>query len=651
MAKTNQLTFEVCLVESLKMINKKALRNGSLVLFYFYEEDFMNFKLLASTSLVSLFSVYGAASPSGGEKISKERFFELERSTAKNSEDIFRMNVGMQEFFRRIDDSLTQLSLRSFQMEGAVGSVEKDAASVSKQLDQLREDFRALSILRETLEATTMRVRSENSSRNEERFENLTRELGNLNARIACFNQQKKEEEAPSEEVLKLDTEEKDPLKNPISAVDLLAHLNSIAIGNDRAKKDLAVCFSQQLKRAKKIIEIRKAAKEKDPQKPIQEEPKDPAQRIFVIGESGSGKNYLIEEAARKTGLPFIHIDASVLTAAGYQGSKIDVELAGLEKEDLGEFGIVFLNEFDKLSSRASGPKEGVGGATAQNQLLTFLEGADSIKKLKTKNLLVIAAGAFSHINRNGRTELTKKELQEEGGVRAEVIGRFSLIQLDSPSKETFIRWLENPNQPFQRHIKDLKENYKIEIKFGQANLLDLLADRLSKSLSKTNFRHGKDIVDGAFARIARPKILEESMMEAFKDIPQLVQVQEREGRTIFTIKNIDFFVKEETQKTPEEKLKISMQTDEYRSKVDEYAQDHQSKKDADALASKAFREKDQQRRNEEKERDLRAQKEAERLVPWVPTASWSYQVVAQTSLSVVVGGIIALLIPALKQK
>lgn len=396
----------------------------------------------------------------------------------------------------------------------------------------------------------------------------------------------------------------------------ILARLNALAVGNDVAKEDLADCLVRHYERCEQILRSGK-------------EPKEPAERTFVIGESGSGKNFLIEELVYKSGFPIIQLDISSSTMSGYHGKKIEEELKRLKEEPLGEFAIVILNEFDKLSSKAAGPKDSVGGAAVQNQILTFLEGSADTGQFNPKNLFVIAAGAFSHVNRNGRKELTKTELIEEGGLSREVVGRFSLVQLDSPSEQTLLDWLNNPNQPFQCRQKELLDRYKIEIKFQTPELIPALAKRLSRSLNKTNFRHANDVIKTAFLRIGKVKRLERSLVEAFKNIPDLVLVEEQKDKTIITIKNIDFFVKEEIQKTAEEKLSNAIKTDDYRQKVDLLALELQARKDAEEVVKKRESVEFQlKRRTEEAEIELQARKKAELKVEgWLKLDSLRHQI------------------------
>ena len=410
----------------------------------------------------------------------------------------------------------------------------------------------------------------------------------------------------------------------------IVDRLNVIAIGNNTAKDDLADSLVRHYKRCHQIFELGKELQE-------------PADRIFVIGESGSGKNHLIEELVHNCALPVIQIDVSSSTRSGYHGKNIEEEIIKkLESEFFGGFGIVILNEFDKLSSKSAGPKDSVGGAAVQNQILTFLEGRADTGQFNPRNLLVIAVGAFSHVNRNGRKELTKTELIEEGGLTTEIAGRFSRVQLESPTEKTFLDWLNNPNQPFLWRQKELLDQYKIEIKFQTPELIPALAKRLSRSLNKTNFRHANDVIKTAFLRIGKVKRLERSLVEVFQDIPDLISVEEHPEKTIVTIKDIDFFVKEEVQKTAEEKLNSAMQTDDYRQKVDLLALELQARKDAEEVVKKREPVESQlKRRTEEAEIELQARKDADvKVEGWWRLDSMRHQIMT----NVVVGSISSLL-------
>ena len=359
-----------------------------------------------------------------------------------------------------------------------------------------------------------------------------------------------------------------------ISSEELLSHLNSVAIGNEEAKQDIVCEMMLHLERIQKILDSRA-------KKDTSEELLDLSRRVFVVGESGCGKNLLIEAAAKKVGLPFVLIDASGITAEGYEGTKIEKELSVLKDVSNGEFAIIFLNELDKLSKKAGGPEKGVGGVTAQYQLLTFLDGSKGVGGTSSKNLLVVGAGAFEHIERNGRKILTKDDLLKEGGMSEQFGERFSFIQLESASTESFGKWLRDPKHPFQSSIKALKEDRSVDFVMDEA-LLDQLALRLSQRTS--HFRSAKESVVSAFYKIIRPRVLKKSMKEAFKNIETVEVTEESTGRITFHVKSIDFFVTEVKKKTAEEVLMEAMKGKEHQEKVEEEAKSLRAKKEAEKL-------------------------------------------------------------------
>jgi ATP-dependent protease Clp ATPase subunit len=425
-------------------------------------------------------------------------------------------------------------------------------------------------------------------------------------------------EELPEEEIET--TTEKVRAKNLLSFVkkmteeDVFAHLNSVAIGNEEAKQDIAAHMMLHLERVRKILEIRSIGGNED-------ECVSSVKSLFVVGESGCGKNLLIEAAAKKLGLPFVAIDASGITAEGYEGTKIERELAFLDEEPLKEFVIIFLNELDKLSTKAGGPEKGVGGMTAQNQSLTFLEGFKRINGMSTKNILIVGAGAFEHIERNGRKILTREEVLKEGGMSEQFGERFSFIQIESADFESFSKWLRDPKQPFQLSIKSLKDDRSVDFIMDEG-LLDQLALRLSKKTS--HFRSAKECITRAFFKIIRSRILKRNIVEDFKDVDGVEVIQTPDNRIRVTVKSIDFFVKEEKAKTSEEVVLDAMKGRAYREKVEEEAKGLQARKEAEDLVRRLEPVESQlRRRTEEAEIELQARKNAELNVGWWGPRLW----------------------------
>jgi ATP-dependent Clp protease ATP-binding subunit ClpX len=179
--------------------------------------------------------------------------------------------------------------------------------------------------------------------------------------------------------------------------------LSQYVIGQDHAKKILSVAAYNHYKRMeyKEYQEVCPDLDSTELQK----------SNVLIMGTTGSGKTLLVKSLAKILDVPLYTSDATKFTEAGYVGG--DVEdcikgLLGVAKNDVGkaEFGIVMIDEADKLAGNTSSGKD-VGGEGVQQALLAVMEGIDvvvhnsySSKTLNTTNILFILCGAFSGIDK-----------------------------------------------------------------------------------------------------------------------------------------------------------------------------------------------------------------------------------------------------------
>ena len=159
-------------------------------------------------------------------------------------------------------------------------------------------------------------------------------------------------------------------------------------------------------------------------------------QNMMLIGPTGVGKTYLIENIARLIGVPFVKADATKFSETGYVGGDVDDlirELAHQAKGDiqLAEYGIVYLDEVDKIAATLNVMGRDVSGHGVQRGLLKLMEetevplrsptdvasqmqsllelqskGKVEKKTINTKHILFIVSGAFT-----GLTEIIKKRI------------------------------------------------------------------------------------------------------------------------------------------------------------------------------------------------------------------------------------------------
>lgn len=196
--------------------------------------------------------------------------------------------------------------------------------------------------------------------------------------------------------------------------------LDQYVIGQDSAKKALAVAAYNHIKRTVHSKDIKKS-------------------NVLMVGPTGSGKSYMVSVLAEALDVQFITVDATQFTASGYAGRSVEdilVELVAYCKNNVKEASkaIVHIDEIDKIRKK-SGNSEGqeidVGGLGVQQSLLKILEGTDvvynsdsptNIKKIDTKNILFICSGAFVGLDAVNTQSLTKF------GMIPEFLGRFSVV-------------------------------------------------------------------------------------------------------------------------------------------------------------------------------------------------------------------------------
>ncbi|MFH1066166.1 MAG: AAA family ATPase [Nanoarchaeota archaeon] len=193
---------------------------------------------------------------------------------------------------------------------------------------------------------------------------------------------------------------------------EIKAHLDSYVIGQEQAKTGISVGVYTHLLRVNAYLRKERIDKS----------------NILILGPTGSGKTYIVKNLAEMMKVPFVIIDTSKVTSAGYVGDKAEECLERLLTAAngdlmLAERGIIYLDEADKIK-RSHGTGKDVGGEGAQQQYLKLLEGSEvhvgigeGQQKQKvvmdTTNILFIVGGAFSDTS---QSEAIKEKIAERTG-------------------------------------------------------------------------------------------------------------------------------------------------------------------------------------------------------------------------------------------